>query len=166
MAKIISAKFYCEDCHAFRSLPHDCPVKETKRKVLFFLMLLLFLFILFVIGLIFAATAHADVAHLKASWYSIASLKKEGTYKYSKGVMANGRKFNDRRLTAASRDYPLRSVLRVVNKQNGRVVRVEVSDRIGRRFKGKRIDLSKAAFAKIADLDTGVIRVKIERAND
>jgi len=161
--KIISARFYCPECHAFRSLPHDCPVRETRRKLISFIAVLLVIFILYIVGFVFAVVSHAEEVCLKASWYSIASLKKEGTYKYSKGVMANGRRFDDGRLTAASRDFPLGSVLRVVNPKNNRVVVVEVSDRIGRRFKGKRIDLSKAAFAKIADLDTGGIPVKIER---
>ena len=31
---------------------------------------------------------------MQASWYSVQSLKNEGTYKYSKGVMANGTKAN------------------------------------------------------------------------
>ncbi len=164
MAKIISAKFYCEACHAFREHPHACPVKETRNKVLCFISVILFGFIVWVVLIVLLAkSAHAEPVNLKASWYSIASLKAEGTYKYSKGVMANGRKFDERRLTAASRDYPLGTVLRVVNTKNNRMVVVEVSDRIGRRFRGKRIDLSKAAFAKIADLDTGVIPVKIER---
>jgi len=164
MAKIISAKFYCEACHAFREHPHNCLVKKVRAEVrlrVFVFLVIIIAWVAFVVLL--AKSAHADPVELKASWYSIKSLKKEGTYKYSKGVMANGRKFEDGRLTAASRDYPLGTVLRVVNTRNNRVVVVEVSDRIGRRFKGKRIDLSRAAFAKIADLDTGVIPVKIER---
>jgi len=38
-----------------------------------------------------------------------------------------------------------------------------VNDRTARRFKGKRIDLSKAAFGRIADLDRGIMAVQVER---
>lgn len=102
-------------------------------------------------------------SYIRASWYSIASLKKEGTWGYSHGKMANGHIFRDDGLTCASRLYPLGSILRVENIKNHKIVLVKVIDRIGRRFAKKRIDLSKAAFAKIADLKQGLINVYVER---
>ena len=107
------------------------------------------------------ATVHAR--ELKASWYSRASLVKEGTWKNGKSQpMANGKQFYDNLLVAASRDYPLGSRLMVHNRQNGRSVSVVVTDRIGKRFKGKRIDLSKGAFGKIADHKQGIVEVQVE----
>jgi rare lipoprotein A len=102
---------------------------------------------------------------LIASWYSIASLISEGTYKHSKGVMANGHRFRDDHYTCATRLYPLGSYLRVTNLQNNKVVVVKVTDRIGKRFATKRIDLSKAAFYSIASLGKGLISVKIKRVH-
>ena len=100
---------------------------------------------------------------LMASWYSIESLKKEGTYKYSKGVMANGKNFDENNLTCATRLFPLGSSLFITNLENGKKVVVLVTDRIGKRFTTKRIDLSKLAFSRIAELKRGVVAVKVER---
>ena len=107
--------------------------------------------------------AKAAEITLKASWYSVESLKREGTWKYSKGVMANGKAFKDEAFTCASRDFPLGTTLRITNARNSKSVCVKCTDRINLRFKGKRIDLSKAAFQAIADLRQGVISVTVER---
>ena len=98
---------------------------------------------------------------LKASWYSIESLKQEGTFKYSKGVMANGRKFIDTNFTCATRLYPLGSILYV--SYGNKTVRVVVTDRIGKRFAKTRVDLSKSAFQKLADLKQGIIPIKVRK---
>jgi rare lipoprotein A (peptidoglycan hydrolase) len=107
----------------------------------------------------------ARAEQLKASWYSTESLKKEGTWKYSKGVMANGKAFNDQCFTCASWDYPLGSILRIQHMDiygRSRTVSVRVCDRTARRFKGERIDLSKGAFAAIAPLKSGLVPVIVE----
>lgn len=101
---------------------------------------------------------------LTASWYSMESCLREGT----SGIMANGRKLDDRRYTAASWDYAFGTRLKVTNLQNGRSVVVEVCDRGPNKklySQGRVIDLSKGAFAAIADLRLGVIPIKIERVN-
>jgi rare lipoprotein A (peptidoglycan hydrolase) len=107
--------------------------------------------------------ARAEEITLKASWYSTQSLRKEGTYAYSHGIMANGGVFRDDRLTCANRLYPLGSMLRITNLASGKSVIVETTDRIGKRFARTRCDLSKGAFSQIARLEQGVISVKIER---
>jgi len=114
-----------------------------------------------IMALFFCGCAYAEV--LKASWYSIESLKKEGTWKTSKGVMANGHKFSNARSTCATRLYPLGTILRILNLQNGRVVVVKVTDRIGKRFATKRVDLSKAAFREIAYLWRGTVPIKVAK---
>jgi rare lipoprotein A len=116
------------------------------------LMILLFM-------VIFAKAAEPII--LTASWYSTASLKQEGTYKYSKGVMANGHKFSDDGFTAACRLYPINTILRVVNISTKKSVIVKVTDRIGKRFAKTRIDLSKRAFSVIAPLKQGLAKVSI-----
>lgn len=102
---------------------------------------------------------------LTASWYSVQSLKDEGTFKYSKGVMANGKKFNDLAFTAASWDYPLGTTVKVTNIKTGASVQVMVTDRTARRFKGKRIDLTPIAFKAISGkwgLEEGLVKVRVE----
>jgi len=104
----------------------------------------------------------AEEITLKASWYSTSSLKKEGTYVYSHGIMANGEYFNDNNLTCANRLYPLGTYLRVTNLESGKAVIVETTDRIGKRFSRTRIDLSKLAFSKLGELEKGIVPVKVE----
>ena len=104
----------------------------------------------------------ANAQELTASWYSVASLKQEGTWRYSHGRMANGHIFNDNAYTCATRLFPLGSLLRVKSNTTGYSVRVRVTDRIGKRFAKTRIDLSKIAFEKIANLNQGLIKVKVE----
>lgn len=76
--------------------------------------------------------------------------------------MANGRRFSDDGFTCASWDYVLGTRLLVSNISGTREVVVVVTDRTNRRFKGKRIDLSKAAFQKLDDLNKGLIRVNVK----
>jgi rare lipoprotein A len=101
---------------------------------------------------------------LVASWYSVESLKKEGTWKNRKEKrMANGQMFKDENKTCATRLWPIATVLRVTNVQSYESVIVKVTDRIGKRFAAKRIDLSKSAFEKIGSLKEGLINVRVER---
>jgi rare lipoprotein A len=99
---------------------------------------------------------------LTASYYSIESLKKEGTYAYSHGQMANGRYFSDDKLTAAAWAYPLGTIVRVTNKLNGKSVVVEVTDRTARRFAKTRIDLSISAMYKIDGVVRGLVPVTVK----
>jgi len=99
---------------------------------------------------------------LLASYYSVQSLKDEGTYAYSKGIMANGRQFSDNGLTAACNSYPLGTKVKVTRTDNKASVVVLVTDRTAKRFTGKRIDLSAGAFAKLAPLSKGLIKVIVE----
>jgi len=78
--------------------------------------------------------------------------------------MANGKPFNPDKLTAASWFYPLGT--RVVVTHDGRSVVVEVTDRgPAKRLvaRGRKIDLSHAAFAKLAEPDLGLIDVTIQK---
>ena len=78
--------------------------------------------------------------------------------------MANQKELNDEKYTAASWDYDLGSRVEVTNTENGRKVQVEITDRGPNRAlyrAGRILDLSKAAFAQIADLEQGIIEVRI-----
>jgi rare lipoprotein A (peptidoglycan hydrolase) len=117
-----------------------------------------------VLTLVFANYCYAQ--ELTASFYSVKSLKQEGTYAYSKGIMANGKLFRDELACCACNSYPLGTHLRVTNLGNGKSVLVVVADRTAKRFKGKRIDLSRSAFIALVGneraLEKGLIKVSVE----
>ena len=98
-----------------------------------------------------------------ASYYTYESCKREGT----SGIWtASGERFNENDLTCASWDYPFGTKVKVTNISNGKSVICLVNDRgPNKRLynKGRKIDLSKGAFEKIADLREGVIKVNIAR---
>ena len=108
-------------------------------------------------------TASAALKHTGvASWYGEAHRGKP---------MANGRKFNPDRLTAASWFYPLGSKVRVALDnpdlaQPQRAVIVTITDRgpAWRLVRRKRIiDLTYTAFKELAEPDLGLVAVKVER---
>lgn len=102
----------------------------------------------------------------EASWYSVESCKKEGTWQKYEGRMANGKIFSDTALTAASWDYPFGTTLKVTNLETGTTVQVVVTDRGPNKKlykKGRIIDLSEGAFSRIANLEQGIIQVQIRR---
>jgi rare lipoprotein A len=79
-------------------------------------------------------------------------------------LMANGNRFNPDRLTAASWFFELGT--KVVVKSGHRSVVVVITDRgpAPRLVKeGRKIDLSRAAFAKLANPNLGLIDVTIKR---
>ena len=76
---------------------------------------------------------------------------------------ANGEIFNENSLTAAHKTLPFGTKVKVTNLDNGKSVVVRINNR-GPYSKGRVIDLSKAAFSKIASTSKGVTRVKLEVA--
>jgi rare lipoprotein A (peptidoglycan hydrolase) len=74
-------------------------------------------------------------------------------------IKANGQPYNPNRLTAASNNYRLGTRVRVTNRRNGKSVVVVITDRCG----NCSIDLSRAAFQRIAPLKQGRVPVRITR---
>lgn len=74
---------------------------------------------------------------------------------------ANGERFNPDALTAAHKSLPFNTRVRVINPRNGKSVVVRINDR-GPYIDGRCLDLSRAAFDRIAPLDAGVIHAKYE----
>jgi rare lipoprotein A len=74
---------------------------------------------------------------------------------------ANGETFNPNALTAAHKTLKFNTVVRVTNKSNGKSVDVRINDR-GPFVAGRCIDLSRAAFARIASTSAGVASVSVE----
>ena len=91
---------------------------------------------------------------IRASFYASA---------FENRKMANGAAFHQDRITAASRSYPLGSILRVESVQTGKSVLVTVTDR-GPWCKKFSLDLSKAAFRELGlNAQAGWGWVTIER---
>ena len=74
---------------------------------------------------------------------------------------ASGETFLKDGLTAAHRELPFGTQVRVTNLANNQSVIVKINDR-GPYADGRIIDLSEAAFASIGKLSTGVLKVKLE----
>jgi rare lipoprotein A len=73
---------------------------------------------------------------------------------------ASGERFDNYAMTAAHKTLPFGTEVIVNNINNGKSVTVRINDR-GPFVKGRIIDLSRAAFTEIADLNRGVVKVKI-----
>ena len=71
---------------------------------------------------------------------------------------ASGETFEPDALTAAHKTLPFNSLVRVTNPANGKSVTVRINDR-GPYVGGRCLDLSRAAFAAIANLGQGVLDV-------
>ena len=107
-----------------------------------------------VLALFMVLCLHCQAAD-QASWYG---------EEHRDLPMANGQRFDPDRLTAASWSFALGT--KVVVTHANRSVVVEITDRgpAKRLFQeGRKIDLSRAAFAKLADPDLGLIDVTITR---
>ena len=75
---------------------------------------------------------------------------------------ANGEIFNPSAMTCASYYYPVNTLLRVTNIENGKSVVVRCNDLGPNKRLGRLIDLSREAFKQIASLKKGLIKVNIE----
>ena len=89
-----------------------------------------------------------------ASWYSETD---PGINKHT----ANGEVFEDTALTCASWNFPFGTHLQVTNLTNGKSIICRVNDRGPAKRLHRLIDLTKAAFRKIADSKRGLIRVSV-----
>jgi rare lipoprotein A len=78
---------------------------------------------------------------------------------------ASGERFDPDLLTAAHPRHPPDTILRVTNLENGKSVRVRVTDHgpsNGARSEGVVVDLSKAAAERLAMTKDGKARVSVE----
>lgn len=128
------------------------------RYLLFsFLMLFRFLSTAFVVAGAFAPlSAEAKSSCGLASHYGIG----DG---YHGQTAADGSRFDAHGLTVASPSLPLGTRLRVVNPANGKTVVVKVTDR-GPWHNNRILDLSYAAFLRVANPSQGVARLCFARA--
>ena len=81
--------------------------------------------------------------------------------KFHHRTTASGEPLNNNAMTAAHRSLPFGTEVIVRNLSNGKSVTVRINDR-GPFVKGRVIDLTRAAFAKIASLNQGLAKVEIQ----
>lgn len=75
--------------------------------------------------------------------------------------MANGQRFDESKLTAASRMLPLGTCVKVTSLRNQKSVIVTITDR-GPAVKTRVIDLSTAAARALGMISSGVDKVRVE----
>ena len=88
----------------------------------------------------------------KASYYAL---------KFQSKKTASGELYDNAKKTAAHKKLPFGTKIKVTNIKNSKSVIVRINDR-GPFVKGRIVDLSGSAFSSIANLDAGIIKVKIE----
>ncbi|PKN47840.1 MAG: septal ring lytic transglycosylase RlpA family lipoprotein [Deltaproteobacteria bacterium HGW-Deltaproteobacteria-17] len=96
------------------------------------------------------ATSCAHTESGKASYYGSRG-----------GKTASGERVNPKALTAAHRTLPFGTIVKVIEVKTGKSVEVRITDR-GPYIRGRVIDLTPAAFARLAPLARGVITVTLE----
>ena len=75
---------------------------------------------------------------------------------------ANGEKYDKTKLTAAHKELPFGTVVKVTNLENRRSVKVRINDRGPFGDRRRIIDLSRAAAETIDMISTGVVEVRVE----
>ncbi len=126
-------------------------------------------FLILVILIASAFAQHIPQPAYTASYYSKQSTIKEGTWAKYGGRMANGEVFDDTKMVCASWYFPFETKLKITNLANGKAVIVVVKDRgPAKRLarQGRIVDLSKGAFAKIAELKQGIIKIRVDVINE
>jgi rare lipoprotein A len=106
------------------------------------------LIILSIIGISFTETSSTKCV---ATWYNMHGAK-----------TASGEKMHRDSLTAAYNQAPFGTKLQIINEDNQKACTVKVTDRMGNKTPN-RIDLSYAAFGKIANHGQGRINVSIKK---
>lgn len=88
-----------------------------------------------------------------ASWYG---------GKFHGRTTASGETYNKWAMTTASNSHKMGTKLKVTNIENGKSVVVKVNDTGGFKKYGRTLDLSRGAFAKIADINKGLVKIRIQ----
>lgn len=80
--------------------------------------------------------------------------------KFKSRKTASGETFDNNLMTASHKTLPFGTTVLVTNLNNGKSVKVKINDR-GPFIRRRIIDLTRAAFAKIENLDKGFTKVEI-----
>jgi peptidoglycan lytic transglycosylase len=120
--------------------------------------------LLFVASLLWTSPTSAATQKAKLIKAANVKLKYTGTAswygKQHQGrKMANGKRFDRNKLTAASWYFPLGTTVRVVNLKNGKSVVVTITDRGPNHRLNRSVDLSEAAAARLGYVRQGLTPV-------
>lgn len=105
------------------------------------------------------AEANVELEQNKAifiSWDCLASYYTEAS---SGGAQANGRRFDEKQLTAAHRSIPFGTVFIVENLENGKLSPVQIQDR-GPYVTGRSLDVSIAVAKRLGIVEKGLVRLR------
>jgi rare lipoprotein A len=94
-----------------------------------------------------------ELGTMKASWYGP---RFHGRY------TANGEKYDQEGYTAAHKNLPFGTLLKLTNEENNKSVVVRINDR-GPYIPGRQIDLSKRAATELDSYHKGVVKLKVEK---
>ena len=117
--------------------------------------------LLFLAVAAFCLCAQALFAGNNVSLYKNSAVASYYADKYHGRKTSNGETFNMYDMTAAHKTLPFNTKVKVTNLSNGKSVVVRINDR-GPFVKGREIDLSKAAAAKIGMIKSGTAKVSLE----
>jgi rare lipoprotein A len=81
--------------------------------------------------------------------------------KFQGRKMANGDRYRKGKLTAAHKTLPFGTKVKITNQQNGKTVKVKITDR-GPHSRGRIVDLSLAAANRLDMVDAGTAPVKLK----
>lgn len=109
-------------------------------------------FLLAIIIVLQSSCAPKIIQSGKASYYAD---------RFKNKPTASGQPYKPRKLTAAHRTLPFGTKVTVINRHNGKHVKVIINDR-GPFISGRIIDLSRKAAKKLNIIDAGVADVNIK----
>ncbi len=90
---------------------------------------------------------------MKASWYGP---------RFHGRLTANGEIYDQMGYTAAHKNLPFGTLLRLTNPKNHKSIVVRINDR-GPYIPGRKIDLSKKAAIELGTYKKGVVKLKVEK---
>lgn len=116
--------------------------------------------------LVFVFLLHGCAGHTsykpdaKSTRYKETGIASYYARKFQNRKTASGERLNNNSMTAAHKTLPFGTEVIVKNLNNSKSVQVRINDR-GPFVKGRIIDLTRAAFSQIADLDKGLVKVEL-----
>jgi rare lipoprotein A len=120
----------------------------------------LVIFLVFVLFLEGCAGLTSHRPHPELNRYTETGMASYYAREFQHRKTASGERLNNNAMTAAHKNLPFGTAVVVKNLNNGKSVKVRINDR-GPFVKGRIIDLTRAAFSQIANLDKGVVKVEI-----
>jgi rare lipoprotein A len=117
-------------------------------------------FLVFVVFLHGCARLARYEPHPELTGYKETGMASYYARKFQHRKTASGERLNINSMTAAHKTLPFGTKVLVKNLKNGKSVTVRINDR-GPFVKGRIIDLTRAAYSRIASLNKGLARVEI-----